>query len=89
MRDIIELSYLVADEQVTLTIENQEGRQRQVVIEKYPDEDLGLEFAAAVFDSVTTCYNNCVFCFVDQMIPGMRKSLYVRDDDYRLLHSLI
>lgn len=84
VRDIIELSYLVADEQVTLTIENQEGRQRQVVIEKYPDEELGLEFAAAVFDSVTTCYNNCVFCFVDQMIPGMRKSLYVRDDDYRL-----
>lgn len=84
VHDIIELSYLVADEQVTLTIEDLSGRQRQVVIEKYPDEELGLEFEAAVFDSVTTCYNNCIFCFVDQMIPGMRETLYVRDDDYRL-----
>ena len=53
--------------------------KRQIVIEKYTDEELGLEFEAAVFDGVTTCYNNCVFCFVDQMIPGMRESLYVRD----------
>lgn len=84
VHDIIELSYLVADEQVILTIEDLSGRRRQVVIEKYPDEELGLEFEAAVFDSVTICYNNCIFCFVDQMIPGMRETLYVRDDDYRL-----
>ena len=84
VHDIIELSYLVADEQIVLTIEDSECRQRQIVIEKHTDEELGLEFEAAVFDGVTTCYNNCVFCFVDQMIPGMRESLYVRDDDYRL-----
>ncbi len=54
-----------------------------VQIEKHPDEDLGLEFESAVFDKVSTCYNNCIFCFVDQMIPGMRPGLYVRDDDYR------
>lgn len=84
VRDIIELSYLVADEKVTLTIEDAAGTVRQLVIEKYADEELGLEFEAAVFDKVTTCYNNCVFCFVDQMIPGMRETLYVRDDDYRL-----
>ena len=74
VHDIIELSYLVADEQIVLTIEDSECRQRQIVIEKYTDEELGLEFEAAVFDGVTTCYNNCVFCFVDQMIPGMRES---------------
>lgn len=84
VHDIIELSYLVADEKVTLTIEDSAGTVRQLVIEKYADEDLGLEFETAVFDKVTTCYNNCVFCFVDQMIPGMRETLYVRDDDYRL-----
>lgn len=84
VRDIIELSYLVADEKVALTIEDAAGTVRQLVIEKYADEELGLEFEAAVFDKVTTCYNNCVFCFVDQMIPGMRETLYVRDDDYRL-----
>lgn len=82
--DIIELSYLVTDEKVTLIIEDTAGQTRKHVIEKYPDEELGLEFESAVFDKVTTCYNNCVFCFVDQMIPGMRETLYVRDDDYRL-----
>lgn len=89
VHDIIELSYLVADEQIVLTIEDSECRQRQIVIEKYTDEELGLEFEAAVFDGVTTCYNNCVFCFVDQMIPGMRESLYVRDDDYRYLSYMV
>lgn len=84
VRDIIELSYLLTDEQVTLEIEDAAGKKRQLIIEKYPDEELGLEFASAVFDKVTTCCNDCVFCFVDQMIPGMRETLYVRDDDYRL-----
>lgn len=84
VRDIIELSFLVADEEIALSIENKLGKQREVLIKKALDEELGMEFESAVFDEVTTCYNKCVFCFVDQMIPGMRKSLYVRDDDYRL-----
>ena len=84
VKDIIELSFYTTDDQVDLLIENQQGERRHVVIEKYPDEDLGLEFESAVFDKVKTCYNKCIFCFVDQMIPGMRLGLYVRDDDYRL-----
>ncbi len=84
VKDIIELSFYTSDYEVDLEIEAPDGSRRQVHIEKYPDEDLGLEFEAAVFDRVATCYNKCVFCFVDQMIPGMRKGLYVRDDDYRL-----
>lgn len=84
VKDIIELSFYTSDSEVKLEIENTSGQRRQVHIEKYPDEDLGLEFEAAVFDKVRTCYNDCIFCFVDQMIPGMRKGLYVRDDDYRL-----
>ena len=84
VKDIIELSFYTADYQVELEIEGTDGKRRLVTIEKYPDEDLGLEFEAAVFDKVRTCYNNCTFCFVDQMIPGMRPGLYVRDDDYRL-----
>ena len=84
VKDIIELSFYTTDYEVDLELENTEGQRRQVHIDKYPDEDLGLEFEAAVFDKVSTCYNNCIFCFVDQMIPGMRKGLYVRDDDYRL-----
>lgn len=84
VQDIIELSFLTSDEVVELEIESAAGAKRLVHIEKYPDEDLGLEFESAVFDKVRTCYNNCIFCFVDQMIPGMRPGLYVRDDDYRL-----
>lgn len=84
VRDIIDLSFLTTDDLVELEIENHDGQKRLLQIAKYPDEDLGLEFESAVFDKVRTCYNNCIFCFVDQMIPGMRPSLYVRDDDYRL-----
>ena len=84
VKDIIELSFYTSDYEVELELENAQWQRRQVHIDKYPDEDLGLEFEAAVFDKVSTCYNNCIFCFVDQMIPGMRKGLYVRDDDYRL-----
>ena len=82
--DIIELSYLVADERVDLSIESQDGALRHVIVEKQPDADLGLEFESAVFDGVRYCHNKCVFCFVDQMIPGMRNTLYDRDDDFRL-----
>lgn len=84
VRDIIDLSFLLADEQVVLIVAAADGTERSITIDKRIDEDLGLEFESAVFDKVTTCYNKCVFCFVDQMIPGMRKGLYVRDDDYRL-----
>lgn len=84
VKDIIELSFYASDYEVELEIENAAGEKRLVFIAKHPDEDLGIEFESAVFDKVSTCYNNCIFCFVDQMIPGMRPGLYVRDDDYRL-----
>lgn len=84
VKDIIELSYCLADDFVTLEIEGNDGLRRNVHIEKDPDEALGLEFGSAVFDHISLCKNKCIFCFVDQMIPGMRKGLYVRDDDFRL-----
>ncbi len=84
LRDIIELSFAAADCSTELEIEDAAGIRRRIHVEKHPDEELGLEFAEAVFDAVHTCRNRCIFCFVDQMIPGMRRSLYVRDDDYRL-----
>lgn len=83
VQDIIELSYLTATEDCVLNLQRQ-GKKVDVKVHKHPDEDLGLEFESAVFDKVRLCHNHCIFCFVDQMIPGMRKGLYVRDDDYRL-----
>ena len=84
VKDIIELSYCLTDTELDLELEGNYVNTRMVHISKLPDEDLGLEFDSAVFDRVRLCANNCKFCFVDQMIPGMRKGLYVRDDDYRL-----
>jgi putative radical SAM enzyme (TIGR03279 family) len=84
IRDIIDLSFALADDCVEILIEKKNGEQEVFEIEKEYDEDLGIEFESAVFDGVRRCANKCIFCFVDQMAPGMRESLYVKDDDYRL-----
>lgn len=84
IRDIIDLSFALSDECVELLIQKVSGEQEVLEIEKEYDEDLGIEFESAVFDGVRRCANKCIFCFVDQMAPGMRESLYVKDDDYRL-----
>ena len=55
-----------------------------VIKEKDFDEDLGIVFESAVFDRIKPCTNHCIFCFVDQQPEGLRKSLYIKDDDYRL-----
>ena len=84
VKDIIELSFALADESLELLIEKSDGSQELFEIEKDYDEDLGVEFESAVFDQIRQCANRCLFCFVDQMPPGMRQSLYIKDDDYRL-----
>ena len=84
LTDILDVSFAAADYNLDLTVRNAEGLLRNVTIEKEIDEDLGLSFESAVFDRVRLCHNHCIFCFVDRMIPGLRKGLYVRDDDYRL-----
>ncbi len=82
--DIIDLSFALAAESLELLVEKANGDQLVAEIDKEYDEDLGLEFESAVFDGVRQCANRCLFCFVDQMPPGLRPSLYVKDDDYRL-----
>jgi putative radical SAM enzyme (TIGR03279 family) len=84
VKDIIDLSFALSDEYVELVIEKPNGEQELLEIDKEYDEELGIEFESAVFDRVRQCANKCVFCFVDQMAPGMRESLYIKDDDYRL-----
>ncbi len=84
VQDIIDLSFALAEEEIELLIERISGEQELITLEKEYHEDLGLEFESAVFDKVRQCANKCIFCFVDQMPPGMRESLYIKDDDYRL-----
>ena len=84
LRDILDVSFAAADFEPVLSVRGRDGNLREVTVPKEIDEELGLSFESAVFDKVRLCHNKCVFCFVDRMIPGLRKGLYVRDDDYRL-----
>ncbi len=83
-KDLIDYRFAINDEYLELEIERKNGEIEVYEIEKDFDEDLGIVFESAVFDRVKLCANNCVFCFVDQQPAGLRESLYVKDDDYRL-----
>jgi putative radical SAM enzyme (TIGR03279 family) len=83
-RDLIDYQFLCADEILELEVLDTAGKTHQVEIEKDYDEDLGLEFETALFDGLIQCNNRCPFCFIDQQPPGMRQTLYLKDDDYRL-----
>ena len=83
-RDIIDLSFLLADEEIELLIEHADGEREVIAFDKDFDEELGAEFDSAVFDGIKRCKNHCVFCFVDMIAPNMRKTLNIKDDDYRL-----
>ncbi|MEX2237537.1 MAG: DUF512 domain-containing protein [Dehalococcoidia bacterium] len=83
LRDAIDFRYLTAEESVELTVVR--GDEQEVVaFDKHPDEDIGVSFARATFDRVTTCNNKCFFCFLKGLPKGLRKPLYLKDDDYRL-----
>lgn len=82
--DIIDLSFLLADEEIELLVEHADGERELIEFDKDADEELGTEFESAVFDGVRRCKNHCVFCFVDMIAPNMRQTLSVKDDDYRL-----
>ncbi len=83
-KDIIEYSFLINDENINLLVEHKNGEKEEYEIEKDFDEDLGIVFQTAVFDGLKRCLNHCIFCFVDQQPEGLRNSLYVKDDDWRL-----
>ncbi len=80
--DVLDYTFYDYKESFTVTVLTKDGEIVTVEIEKDEDETLGLTFENDNLD-LKTCYNNCIFCFVDQMPKGMRKSLYVKDDDYR------
>jgi len=82
-RDVIEWRLLVDEPEVRLDV-RRGGLEQEVVVRKGPGEPLGAEVDAAIFDEVQTCDNHCEFCFIYQLPPGMRRSLYLKDDDYRL-----
>lgn len=83
--DIIDYLFLVSEEYIEMKIEKKDTKEIVLFdIEKEYDDDLGLSFENPLLDDVKRCNNNCIFCFVDQLPKGMRKSLYFKDDDSRL-----
>ncbi|MGI6071951.1 MAG: DUF512 domain-containing protein [Lachnospiraceae bacterium] len=82
--DIFDYRFLIADEYLSIEIEKKNGRIKIFDIEKDYEEDLGMTFESSLMDDYKSCRNKCIFCFIDQMPPGMRETLYFKDDDSRL-----
>ena len=84
VEDVFDYRYLMNDEYIELLIEKANGEIWELEVEKDYDEDLGIEFENGLMDDYRSCSNHCMFCFIDQMPPGMRETLYFKDDDSRL-----
>ena len=84
IEDIFDYQFLVQDTYIEVLLEKPDGEQWLLEVDKEADEDLGVEFESGLMDEYRHCCNKCVFCFIDQMPPGMRETLYFKDDDSRL-----
>jgi len=80
--DILQYQHATAEAALSLTIER-DGERTFVEIEKEEEDPIGLDFKDDLFDGIRKCSNNCVFCFVYQNPQGLRKSLYIKDEDFR------
>lgn len=84
IKDIFDYHYIIKDEFLTVLIRKPDGQEWELDIEKDYDDDLGIVFEEGLMDTYRSCRNKCIFCFIDQMPPGMRETLYFKDDDARL-----
>lgn len=85
MADMIDYNFMCKSDFLTLEVQKADSDEIEVIeLEKDYDEDLGIVFESAVFDKIKPCLNKCIFCFVDQQPKGLRDTLYIKDDDYRL-----
>lgn len=82
--DVFDYRYYMKDEYVLVLIRKSNGEEWELEIEKDYDDDLGVEFENSLMSDYKSCSNKCIFCFIDQMPPGMRETLYFKDDDSRL-----
>ncbi len=84
LKDIFDYHFYATEEFLTVIIRKENGEEWELEIEKDSQEDLGIEFEEGLMDSYRSCQNKCMFCFIDQMPPNMRETLYFKDDDARL-----
>ena len=83
INDVLDYRFYLASKSVTLLV-LRDGKQKKFKIKKQEYDDIGLDFETPLMDKKHSCENKCVFCFIDQLPKGMRKSLYFKDDDSRL-----
>lgn len=84
LRDVLDWQWSTDGYGATLEVVDPGGELRTVRISREPGEGWGIQFAETLFDRIKVCINNCAFCFMSQLPKGLRRSLYVRDDDFRL-----
>ena len=84
VNDVLDYRFYLNETKLVLALETAQGKSRVVMIKKGEFEDIGLEFETYLMDKQRSCKNKCIFCFIDQLPKGLRKSLYFKDDDSRL-----
>ena len=84
IEDVFDYHFQTNDTYLELTIRKKDGEEWDLEIEKEYDEEIGITFENEFMDQYRSCSNKCIFCFIDQMPPGMRETLYFKDDDTRL-----
>lgn len=84
IEDVFDYQFLVEDEYIEVLIRKTDGEEWLLEVDKEADEDLGIIFENGLMGEYKSCYNKCIFCFIDQMPKGMRETLYFKDDDSRL-----
>lgn len=84
LQDVFDYHFLINDDHLTVMVKKKDGQDWEYDIEKDYYEDLGIVFYNGLMDDYRSCTNNCIFCFIDQMPPNMRETLYFKDDDSRL-----
>ena len=82
--DVFDYRYYIKDDYIEVLIRKADGEEWLLEIDKDYDDDLGIEFDNGLMSDYRYCSNKCIFCFIDQMPPGMRETLYFKDDDSRL-----
>lgn len=84
IEDIFDYQFLTQDTYIEMLVEKADGEQWLLEIDKEFDEDMGIEFENGLMDEYRHCHNKCIFCFIDQLPPDVRKTMKFKDDDWRL-----
>ena len=84
INDVLDYRFYINDTKLILSLKTARGKSKIVLIRKDEFDDVGLEFETYLMDKQRSCKNKCIFCFIDQLPKGLRKSLYFKDDDSRL-----